>query len=232
MKQFTVIGTYSDNGQIFAWHVEAENSMQAFAIADFEIYEVSGQSAEFVVCLNGHQSEVKELTFPGSALVDGETIREQPEVFGVAAKYFEVTGFGHYNEEPYEESRVLWVKASSCKDVEEYLVGLGATITQEIPPATKEDGLDFDIVRPAMKDGADFASKLVYFRNNPVPLWKIDQWLSAEDLDNKYNPEGCGEHPTFPRSHWREAVANEGTVSGYWQWCKHMLELKAEGIDI
>ena len=82
MKQFTVIGTYWVNGQIFAWHVEAENSMHAFAVAEFEIYEGSGQSAEFVVCLNGHQSEVKELTFPGSALVDSQTVREQPEVFG------------------------------------------------------------------------------------------------------------------------------------------------------
>lgn len=82
MKQFTVIGTYSDNGQIFARHVEAENSMHAFAVAAFEIMEENVPDAEFVVCLNGHQSEVKELTFPGSALVDGETIREQPEVFG------------------------------------------------------------------------------------------------------------------------------------------------------
>lgn len=228
MKQFTVIGTYSDNGQIFAWHVEAENSMHAFAVAAFEIMEENVPDAEFVVCLNGHQSEVKELTFPGSALVDGETIREQPEVFGVAAKYFEVIGAGHYDEEPDEESRVLWVKVSSLNELEQFLDGTGSTISQDIPPVTKEEGLDYDLTRT---DGADFVNRLYNFKNNPVPLWKIDQWLSAEDLDNKYNPEGDGEHPTFPRSHWREAVANEGTVSGYWQWCKHMLELKAEGID-
>lgn len=42
--------------------------------------------------------------------------------------------------------------------------------------------------------------------------------LNAERLDDKYNPEGNGEHPQFTREMWREAVANDYTLSGYWYW--------------
>lgn len=47
--------------------------------------------------------------------------------------------------------------------------------------------------------------------------------LSAEELDDKYNPEGDGEHPFLTRADWREAVANEDTISGYWAWLEHRL---------
>lgn len=45
-----------------------------------------------------------------------------------------------------------------------------------------------------------------------------DAHLSADQLDDKYNPEGAGEHPMFTRQMWREAVANEDTICGYWSW--------------
>lgn len=47
--------------------------------------------------------------------------------------------------------------------------------------------------------------------------------LAPDDLDNLYNPHGDGEHPLHPRSAWREQVANEYTISGYWVWVSHML---------
>lgn len=48
--------------------------------------------------------------------------------------------------------------------------------------------------------------------------------LNADQLDHKYNPEGDGEHPTYTRAIWREAVASENTLSGYWQWVAHEIE--------
>lgn len=227
MKQFTVIGYYQHTGQIFCWHVEAENSMHAFAVAGAEILELNGAEVTFTVCIEGKQTEQDDfLTFPGSGLVDSQTVRDQPEVFGESGmKYFEVAGYGHYDEEPDEESRVLWVKVSSLNELEQFLDGTGSTISQDIPPVTKEEGLDYDLTRT---DGADFVNRLYNFKNNPVPLWKIDQWLSAEDLDNKYNPEGGGEHPDFPRKLWREAVTEEDTISGYWDWCKFRIEVMAD----
>lgn len=48
--------------------------------------------------------------------------------------------------------------------------------------------------------------------------YKEDSELSAEQLDDKYNSDGGGEHPMFTRQMWREAVANEDTLSGYWPW--------------
>ncbi|QCT95511.1 hypothetical protein FEV13_00560 (plasmid) [Stutzerimonas degradans] len=48
--------------------------------------------------------------------------------------------------------------------------------------------------------------------------YKEDSELSAEQLDDKYNSDGSGEHPMFTRQMWREAVANEDTLRGYWPW--------------
>ncbi|QYY33702.1 hypothetical protein K2O51_31140 (plasmid) [Cupriavidus pinatubonensis] len=52
--------------------------------------------------------------------------------------------------------------------------------------------------------------------------------LSAEQLDDLYNPDGDGEHPQITRSMWRDAVAQQDTASGYWQWLAHKLQ---EGVD-
>ena len=57
----------------------------------------------------------------------------------------------------------------------------------------------------------------------PMYVEGEDAGLSAEDLDYKYNRNGEGEHPKFSRSAWRNAVANEDTTSGYWQWAADQL---------
>lgn len=55
--------------------------------------------------------------------------------------------------------------------------------------------------------------------------------LSAEQLDDFYNPDGDGEHPQVTRAMWREAVAQEETVSGYWQWLAHQLTMEPGTIE-
>lgn len=50
-----------------------------------------------------------------------------------------------------------------------------------------------------------------------------DLGLSAKQLDDKYNEEGDGEHPLFPRAEWRTHVAEQWTVSGYWDWVFHQI---------
>lgn len=40
----------------------------------------------------------------------------------------------------------------------------------------------------------------------------VDAELAAEQLDDKYNPEGDGEHPAIPRKDWRRAVQEEETL--------------------
>lgn len=47
--------------------------------------------------------------------------------------------------------------------------------------------------------------------------------LTADQLDEKYNPEGDGEHPTFTRKDWRQAVRQEETLTGYWVWVEAQL---------
>lgn len=58
-----------------------------------------------------------------------------------------------------------------------------------------------------------------------------DYDLTAVQLDDKYNSDGDGEHPGFPRSEWREAVACEETTCGYWDWVWHKLGQEQEKLD-
>lgn len=50
-----------------------------------------------------------------------------------------------------------------------------------------------------------------------------DRELTPEQLDEKYNPDGVGEHPVFTRALWKKAVADDETFFGYWQWVSWML---------
>ena len=47
--------------------------------------------------------------------------------------------------------------------------------------------------------------------------------LTPDELDDKYNQDGDGEHYRFTRADWRDAVANEDTVVGYWTWVAYSL---------
>lgn len=51
-----------------------------------------------------------------------------------------------------------------------------------------------------------------------------DIGLKADELDDKYNPSGGGEHPIFTRAHWRHDVADELTVCGYWEWVSNCVK--------
>ena len=51
-----------------------------------------------------------------------------------------------------------------------------------------------------------------------------DYHLTAEQLDDKYNPDGGGQHPDFTRHDWRIAVSREETLRGYWDWVHAQIE--------
>ena len=53
-----------------------------------------------------------------------------------------------------------------------------------------------------------------------------DLGCPGSQLDDKYNPEGDGEHPVITRAEWREAVAQQHTVSGYWDWVGHEIAVR------
>jgi hypothetical protein len=42
-------------------------------------------------------------------------------------------------------------------------------------------------------------------------------------LEDRYNPDGDGEHPTFTRDRWVEAVAAKATLGGYWEWTSEQI---------
>ena len=55
-----------------------------------------------------------------------------------------------------------------------------------------------------------------------------DYLLLPVQLDEKYNPDGDGEHPQITRAMWRTAVEQQETISGYWDWLYHKLIEQAE----
>jgi hypothetical protein len=51
-----------------------------------------------------------------------------------------------------------------------------------------------------------------------------DQGLKPEQLDDKYNQDGYGEHPLITREAWRHEVFDSNTLLGYWEWVANELE--------
>lgn len=52
-----------------------------------------------------------------------------------------------------------------------------------------------------------------------------DSTLTADQLDHKYNQDGGGQHPVHTRDDWINAVSNDETLIGYWDWVEHQIEL-------
>lgn len=48
--------------------------------------------------------------------------------------------------------------------------------------------------------------------------------LTSVQLDDKYNPDGDGEHPVFTRWDWCQIVAQRSTLLGYWDWVVYRLD--------
>ena len=54
--------------------------------------------------------------------------------------------------------------------------------------------------------------------------YREDLELTAEQLDDKYNSNGDGEHPLITREDWRNAVAAHVTINGYWDWLEYRMD--------
>jgi hypothetical protein len=65
--------------------------------------------------------------------------------------------------------------------------------------------------------------------DSPRYLPHLDVESTVEDLQNRYNPDGDGEHPLFTQLEWRlEVVLNE-TLEGYWAWVKAEIDKRIAG---
>lgn len=63
------------------------------------------------------------------------------------------------------------------------------------------------------------------------PEYAEDLDMSAEQLDDKYNQDGDGEHPVITAEAWRAKVADHGTRQGYWEWLEYRMTQIQEDID-
>lgn len=48
--------------------------------------------------------------------------------------------------------------------------------------------------------------------------------LSSEEIEKLLSPAGGEEHVYFTRVAWRNAVINDDTIAGYWDWVCTELE--------
>lgn len=54
-----------------------------------------------------------------------------------------------------------------------------------------------------------------------------DFGMTADQLDEKYNPDGDGEHPEYTKSHWY----NDNTTVSYWDWVVYRIKKDDESIE-
>jgi hypothetical protein len=113
------------------------------------------------------------------------------------------------------------------------LTGITVTDPEDGSPLSREELQDnlVAIVQRVLSEGlitGDSASTLETVDSETVVTpcypWHDDIGLCAEHLDEKYNPQGDGEHPYFTRSDWRADVREDVTLRGYWEWVAAMVE--------
>jgi hypothetical protein len=86
-----------------------------------------------------------------------------------------------------------------------------------------EVNVDDDAVLSEGEDGP-WIQAWLFIPKNELDLDETD--LSADQLDDKYNQDGDGEHPTYPKGTWVIAVGTWQTLMGYWDWVAYQIELK------
>jgi hypothetical protein len=77
--KYTVIAVVEATGEILAKHVVARTAIAAFVVAATHEQRI----VNYVAALPGHLIEEQDIEYPGTAVVDNETIMEQPDVFPV-----------------------------------------------------------------------------------------------------------------------------------------------------
>jgi hypothetical protein len=62
-----------------------------------------------------------------------------------------------------------------------------------------------------------------------------DYGLTADELEEKFSPNGDGENPAYTREAWREQVQSQSTSASYWDWMEseiyQEMEACAELVD-
>jgi hypothetical protein len=92
----------------------------------------------------------------------------------------------------------------------------------EIRDWEQDHKLSWDVAIDMLrKDGVQLPIEL----ENPSAQDVNDSTLTAEQLDEKYNQDGGGQHPIHTRLAWAQEVGAQNTLLGYWDWLKHQIEV-------
>lgn len=58
-----------------------------------------------------------------------------------------------------------------------------------------------------------------------------DYLLTVDQLEDKYDPDGDGQHPGYPVYNWIQEVKCRVTRAGYWEWVHFKLQCEIEDLD-
>lgn len=117
---------------------------------------------------------------------------------------------------------VIWIAAASEDDVVKVLQGAGIEVgVCPIDVGVNDPAVDFELPN----DTYALPRLVQHMIENRPEFTSEDLELDAGELQNKYaDDHSWGHHPVFTRESWREAVANEETIQGYWEWVSSQMQ--------
>lgn len=145
-----------------------------------------------------------------------------PQKAPIRTSMVEATIAGYDGESDDTDDLVLWIAMDDNSTTtlellqEEYrgrlisIVPMSSEYNFETLPA---DNIDFHFTARSIYLQYQTLDQIIESR-----ILDHDVELTAEQLDEKYNPEGNGEHPLLRKTNWIDAVKKEDTRSGYWDW--------------
>lgn len=78
-----------------------------------------------------------------------------------------------------------------------------------------------------VKDGAGDLEAAHEAMSLHIKIWRLtmkDEDLTPDQLSEKYDPDGYGQHPDYTRADWRDEVRRGHTLRGYWDWVSSEIE--------
>lgn len=135
--------------------------------------------------------------------------------------FLEATVKGFDGESDETDDLVLWVAVDADTEITAELLQrrLGSVLATVVPmdPGMKAEHVMADVAVHFTVDNEHAANRQLASIAADL-IRKHDKGLSAEQLDEKYNPEGNGTHPLFDRDEWGQVAAAGQTILGYWAW--------------
>ena len=141
---------------------------------------------------------------------------------------FNVHGGVTFTGELQPEAEGYWIgfDCAHSGDLTPFMLGLG-------PCSGTYRTIDYvksecENLATGIKEEMDLRGREAVRIGKHVTEFGPDSTLTAEQLDDRYNQDGDGEHPAYKVSDWSNAVGACVTRQGYWDWVVGVLKHEAD----